>query len=108
MLGGGPADEGQPPDDVEPTLFDFFGYGQPSGNAANNLNVANRLANQEQAPQWGLWPDGPQAEGDGPFIGPHEAHEDPDVLIVQALPAPNLANNDLAGNDQGVLDIDLN
>nr|TKW22691.1 hypothetical protein SEVIR_4G244800v2 [Setaria viridis] len=108
MLGGGPADEGQPPDDVEPTLFGFFGYGQPSANAANNPNVPNQLVNQEQAPQWGLWPDGPQAEGDGPFIGPQEAHEDPDVPIIQALPAPILANNAPADNAPGLLNIDLN
>lgn len=115
MLGGGPADEGQPPDDVEPTLFDFVGYGQPSGNAANAGNVnpnANQPVNQELAPQWGLWPDGPQAQEDGPFIGPQVAQEDPDVPIVQALAAPNPGNNDPVGNGQGVavdnLDIDLN
>lgn len=37
LLRAGPADEGHPPDDVDPSVFDFFGYGQPS-NAGQGAN----------------------------------------------------------------------
>ncbi|CAL5064934.1 unnamed protein product [Urochloa decumbens] len=76
LLGGGPGDEEQPPDFVEPNLFDFFGYGQPNvqhhqhhqpqnqNNAGGNLNQDNGAA------QWGLWPE--QQINDA-FIGPQPA-----------------------------------
>nr|TKW08979.1 hypothetical protein SEVIR_6G061100v2 [Setaria viridis] len=73
LLGAGPADEDQPPNanDVDPMLFDFFGYGQPTnagngdGNQMNNLNVA-----EGPAPHWGLWPNEPADQDNASFIGP--------------------------------------
>nr|TKW30157.1 hypothetical protein SEVIR_2G016600v2 [Setaria viridis] len=82
LLGVGPEDENQPPDEVDPLLFDFFGYGQPSN--AGNHNVPGAMPVQAPAQQWGLWPEGPQGQNDAPFIGPQLP---PDVPIVQGLPA---------------------
>nr|TKW40005.1 hypothetical protein SEVIR_1G217300v2 [Setaria viridis] len=49
LLGAGPADEGQPPDDVDPNLFDFFGYGQPSNVVGANVpNVGVNAINQAE------------------------------------------------------------
>nr|TKW37951.1 hypothetical protein SEVIR_1G083000v2 [Setaria viridis] len=45
LLGVGPEDENQPPEEVDPHLFDFFGYGQPSNAVGHNVQGA---ANQEQ------------------------------------------------------------
>lgn len=98
MLGGGPGDEGQPPDDVELTLFDFCGYGQPSGNAGDaNGDHNNEAVDHGLAPQWRLWPDGPQGNEDGPFIGPEQGHG---VPVVQALAAPMGQNPPEANNNQ--------
>nr|TKW31062.1 hypothetical protein SEVIR_2G080300v2 [Setaria viridis] len=74
------------------------------GNA--NLN-ANQPVNQEPAPQWGLWPDGPKAQDNGPFIGPQISQEDPVVPIVQALPALNPVNHG-QGEEEDNPDFDLN
>lgn len=68
---GGRADEEQTPDDVDPNLFDFFGYGQPSNAGQGDDDHANNQnANEGPAPQWGLWLDGPKAQADAPFIEP--------------------------------------
>lgn len=68
MLGGAPTDEDQPPngpDDVQPTLFDFFGYGQPGQGPAND--PPNGKQQDLNAEGWGLWPDAAQgAKNDAP------------------------------------------
>lgn len=76
MLGVAPADEQQPPDDIDPVLFDFFGYGQPNNAGKHNHNWTNDNAIQainQLAGQWGLWPDEPNAQGEAAFIGPQQA-----------------------------------
>nr|TKW20953.1 hypothetical protein SEVIR_4G194400v2 [Setaria viridis] len=94
LLGVGPEDENQPPDEVDPHMFDFFGYGQPSN--AVNRNV--------------------QGAGNGamPAHGPAQQWE---VPIVQALPAnqeqhvpSHDANQDALVQDANTngLDFDLN
>lgn len=116
LLGVGPEDEGQPPDEVDPHMFDFFGYGQPSNVVGNNAQGAGNgaVADHGPAQQWGLLPDGPQGQNNAPFIGPQPP---PGVPVVQAIPAnqeqnaqPQDANLD--GLDQELnpncLDIDLN
>nr|TKW29201.1 hypothetical protein SEVIR_3G380600v2 [Setaria viridis] len=82
LLGVGPEDENQPPDEVDPHMFDFFGYGQPSN--AGNHNMPGAMPVHAPAQQWGLWPEGPQGQNNAPFIGPQLP---PEVPIVQALPA---------------------
>jgi hypothetical protein len=64
MLGINAADEDVPPgpDDLQPELFDFFGFGQPHlGNApVNEPNEHNNMDVQQDAQgAWGLWPDQP-------------------------------------------------
>ena len=119
MLGGGPRDEEQPPDDVDPNLFDFFGYGQPSnaGQANEGYNNNNQDANPGIAPQWGIWPDGPEGQDDAPFIGPPMNAKGPAAPNNEnPQPAPNpvipMANDFLELNDMvpngNVLDFDLN
>lgn len=54
MLGGAPPDEDQPPidDDLQPNMFDFFGFGQP-GNGPNGGGVPFQQegeGNNEAAP----------------------------------------------------------
>ncbi|CAN6177127.1 unnamed protein product [Urochloa humidicola] len=118
MLGGGPGDEDQPPapDDLDPSLFHFFGFGQP-GQGANNqvgddhMNVeggqqegmAGNLQNNE-VQGWGNWPDGPQGQQlPEPFIGPMPPpHQQPGVPFFEL--------NDLQqqeGNGNGI-GFDLN
>ncbi|KAF8765330.1 hypothetical protein HU200_008706 [Digitaria exilis] len=56
ILGEAPTDEDDPPegpDDVNPNLFDFFGFGQPSQGPPQPPNVQD----PPNAADWGLWPD---------------------------------------------------
>lgn len=57
MLGEQAPDEDEPPngpDDVNPNLFDFFGYGQQGQGPAP---LANPEADAPNAEGWGLWPE---------------------------------------------------
>jgi len=74
QLGGGPLGEDEPPNrpnGVQPTMFEFFGFGQPGqgpnqeggnppDNPQANLDLNEALADQplegENAQGWGLWP----------------------------------------------------
>nr|TKW34816.1 hypothetical protein SEVIR_2G330700v2 [Setaria viridis] len=88
VLGGGPGDEDQPLDDVDPNLFDFFSYDQPSNAGPANAEINNNQnANDGHAPQWGLWPDGPEVQADAPFIGSHVNPEGPSAQI-EPIPQP--------------------
>ncbi|CAN6177579.1 unnamed protein product [Urochloa humidicola] len=64
MLGAHGGDEDQPPgpDDVQPQLFDFFGFGQPR-NAPQQPNP--NAAPADNADGWGLWPQAPVAPNNG-------------------------------------------
>lgn len=83
MLGEQPADEDIPPenpDDVNPNLFDYFGFGQPGQGPVDNPNP-NPIAGP-QVDGWGLWPEQP--------IGPHNPN--------QQVGEPFLELNDLQPN----------
>lgn len=118
MLGGGHGEEEEPPDDVDPNLFDFLVYGQPSSAGyVDDEHNNNQNANHGPTTQWGILPNGPEAQEDVAFIGPQVNPEGPPLPndpLTQ--PAPDLVNpivndfleaNDLAPNGNA-LDFDLN
>ncbi|CAN6342947.1 unnamed protein product [Urochloa humidicola] len=73
MLGGAPGDEEQPPgpDDFQPNLFHFFGYGQPGqgppqngpGNQTQGNNAANPSHGNQAPNQQGNVAGGAHAQG---------------------------------------------
>jgi hypothetical protein len=88
MLGGLGHDEDIPsgPDDLQPELFDFFGFGQQGPGPNPHLQPHQQLpepAHEGQEGGWGLWPQGPGAQAQQ------------DAEIVQAIPAAQPLNFDL-------------
>lgn len=95
MLGGGPSDEDPPLDDVDPNIFYFFSYGQACNRELPNNDHGAPVDNQDGnggAPQWGLWPDGLDAQGDDVFIGP----------LLPDGPIPDEAEENVGPNGQPV------
>lgn len=96
-----------------PICLIFF-YGQPSNVAPpNDAPNQNLNANPGPAPQWGLWPDGPEPQDDAPFIRPPVNPQEPQQIeqepqfSAQAPVNDFLEMNDLAVNGN-ILDFDLN
>ena len=107
-LGGGPPDEDAPPngpDDIQPNLFEFFGFGQsigPHGASAANQqnetqqnnepqaqNQAQEIQAQDQAltHNWDLWPEQqPIIQVMANDAANHDANNVVDVPVVLAMP----------------------
>jgi hypothetical protein len=88
MLGGlGPYEDIPPgPDDLQPELFDFFGFGQQGPDPNPHLTPHQQSpepAHEGQEGGWGLRPQGPGA------------HAQQDAEIVHAIPAAQPLNFDL-------------
>lgn len=106
MLGAAPTDEDLPPqdpDDMQPHLFDFFGYGQPGPGPLQAPPQDDALAAEE----WGLWPEQPPNQQ-------HPAHHNGDNMAIDQVVAgePFLELNDLIQpqdvNNVAMADFDLN
>lgn len=110
MLGGGAQDEEIPPgpDDLQPNLFDFFGYGQPGhgpnamqgfqGQQVNQVDdhideIGNAVAG------WGIWPN-----------APNQMAQQQDIeLNAQPIPGePFLELNDIINEANNNNPVDLN
>lgn len=100
IFGATPADEDMPPDDpndLNPGLFDFVGFGQPG-----QAPFHGPLAGHDDAPQandWGLWPQ--HLPGQNNVVGNVE------VPVQIGVGEPFLELNDLL-QDNAVADFDLN
>ena len=109
-LGGGPPDEDAPPngpDDIQPNLFEFFGFGQPGNgpgandnnqvdNAEGNVNEGANAGQGEQpmdAEGWGLWP-----EQEATAVNVNDVALNDNIVVVPVLQQqgePFLELNDL-------------
>lgn len=102
MLGEQTPDEDQPPngpdDDVNPNLFDFFGFGQPGQGPAPPAE----LDNAPNVDGWGLWP-APNNDGQNPPPN--------DQALAPIAGEAFLELNDLLQNEQndqnGQIDLNL-
>jgi len=114
MLGNHPQDEDIPPDnpdDFDPGLFDFFGYGHLGHGPPPPPDVPEINADAPNAADWGLWPDNVQAAN-----GPNNNVVDVDVANLVQVPIqgePFLELNDLINQVQAddandAHDFDLN
>ncbi|KAG2571336.1 hypothetical protein PVAP13_7KG009600 [Panicum virgatum] len=102
LLGGGPPDEEDPPngpDDLQPHLFEFFGFGQPGhGPHANPPENVNQPMEVEG---WGLWPEHQPVIGPQPgepflevndLVQPQENGIDLNEPLEENLGGPSLHN----------------
>ena len=110
MLGAGPQEEDNPPDDdnFNPNEFQFFGFGQPGQGPPNNPPVNPQVGPNVEG--WGLWPENQKADAGNQNAGADNQQREnlahnPDGAFMEL----NNENNGNADNNLvDWLDFDLN